>query len=354
MIKKMLCLSIIFILLTSTSSGICSSNLNQRSYLLENIIPLADEDIPPTPMGIRHYLLISMDKWQNNVDNLGYNDGMVLLTLDEFTGRVMVTSFIRDMLIIRPDGRPGRINRIIREYGVQSLLDTINRHFGIHIEKYMMMDWRHIMEIVDAVGGVDVPLTSSEIHYLKNWSVPINSTEPELYKAGTYHLNGFAAVIYMRIRRTRASNEISTDTQDFGRTFRARLVLSNIAAKISEYSIGDAEKLLSTLLKIWEKPYDKNFTYPDIRNNNIFIAGTIPSGAVKTRSATNITMADIMDALSIAFAVRRATIEQCRLPFDGTVRPYEYANSAGQLLDFEANRKLLYDFMFVRNFLVTE
>ena len=352
--KKLLCICISILIFASVSTGAASSDYNQRIYLLEQIKPLADADIPPTPMGVRHFLLISMDKWQNNIDNMGYNDGLVLLTLDELTGRVIVTSLIRDMLVIRPDGNPGRINRIIREYGVLGLLDTINRHLGIHIEKYVIMDWRHIMEIVDAVGGVDVPLTSSEIHYLKNWAVPVSSTEPELNKPGTYHLNGFAAVVYMRIRRTRASNDVTTDTQDFGRTFRARLVLSNIAGKISEYDFSDASNLLSTLLRIWDEPYDKKYTYPGIRNNNIFVAGTMPTGNVKKRSDTNITMADLIDAMAIAFSLRHSKIEQCRIPFDGTSHPYEYAKSAGQLLDFEENRKLLNEFMFSRDFIVTE
>ncbi len=74
--------------------------------------------------------------------------------------------------MIRPDGTPGRINRLIRNYDVQGLVDTINRHLGLRIEKYVIMDWRHIMEIVDAMGGAKVTLTSSEVSYLKGWSVP--------------------------------------------------------------------------------------------------------------------------------------------------------------------------------------
>ncbi|MDD4081053.1 MAG: LCP family protein [Eubacteriales bacterium] len=350
--KRLLCACIALMLLFTAAPGFASSNRNERLYLLDHIKPLEDSEIPATPLGVRHYLLISMDKWQNNIDNLGYNDGLVLLTMDEKTGRVIVTSIIRDTLVIRPDGNPGRINRIIREYGAQGLLDTISRHFGIKVEKYVMMDWRHVVEIVDAVGGVEVALTSSEIHYMKNWSVPESSTRPVLNGPGTYHLNGFAAVIYMRIRRTRASNDL--DTQDIGRTYRARLVLSNIAAKLSSYDINSAQNLLTDILKIWEEPYDKAFTYPGIRNNNIFVAGTMPNGPGKKRSETNITMADVLDALSVAFSLRQSEVEQCRLPFDGTYQPYEYARSAGQLMDFEQNRALLKDFMFPESFIVSE
>ena len=54
---------------------------NDRAYLLNTISVLEEQDIPPTPAGVHHYLLISMDKWQNNPENPGYNDGLVLLTL---------------------------------------------------------------------------------------------------------------------------------------------------------------------------------------------------------------------------------------------------------------------------------
>lgn len=350
--KRAVCLALLVCLLAPLLPVSAQVVVDERAYLLERIKPLAEQDIPKNPPGVHHYLLIGMDKWQNNLENLGYNDGLVLLTLDEMTGRVMVTSIIRDLLIIRPDGNPGRINRVIRENNVQALLDTINAHFGISVDKYMMIDWRHIMEVVDAVGGVSVPLTSDEIHYLKNWAVPVNSTEPVMDQPGIYHLNGFAAVIYMRIRARRASND--EDTQDFGRTYRVRLVLSNIADSLSLYDYGRAQELLSHLIGIIEAPFDGGFTYPGIRNNNIFVAGSVPRDKQSRRSATNITLADLFDALRIAFSMRGTKVEQCVLPFKGTVHPFTYANGAGQLTDFELNRKLFHEFMFPDTFMVTE
>ena len=323
-----------------------------RQDLLEKISVLKQDEIPRTPQGVHHYLLISMDKWQHNPENPGYNDGMVLLTLDEMSGRIIVTSLIRDMLVIRPDGNPGRINHIVRQFGVDSLLDTINRHFGLEVKKYILMDWRHIMEIIDAAGGVDIRLTSDEIHYLKNWSVPENSTEPALNKPGEYHLNGFSAVIYMRIRRYRASNDL--DTNDFGRTFRVRNVLSSMADALGESAdVSKAQDLLSKILAILEQPFDKSYTYKGIRNNNIFTVGSVPKDSAKRRYETNITMLDFIEALQTAFSLRHSTVEQCRLPYDGTVKPYEYGG-AGQLMDFEKNRELLHAFMFPEIFIVSE
>lgn len=325
---------------------------NDRAYLLNTISVLEEQDIPPTPAGVHHYLLISMDKWQNNPENPGYNDGLVLLTFDEVSGRVLVTSIIRDLLVIRPDGNPGRINRIVRQFGPQALLDTINRHFGLRVEKYVLMDWRHIMEIVDAAGGVNVQLTSDEAHYLKHWAVPVNSTVPVLSGAGEYHLNGFAAVIYMRIRKRRTAE--SNETQDFGRTFRVRTVLSGIAGNLRHYTMDEAQMLLTKVLNIWDQPFDKNFTYPGIRNNGIFTFGITPKDPTTKRYATNISMLDLMEAMRVAFLLRSSEVEQLRLPFDGMVRHYVYAGGDCQLGDFMQTREKLHDIMFPETFLVAD
>ncbi len=350
--KKVLCLLLCLMVALSSVPTLAAAPRDDRQYLLNYISRLEPQDIPPTPQGIRHILLISMDKWQNNPENPGYNDGLVLLTLDEVAGRVMVTSIIRDMLVIRPDGNPGRINRIVRLYGIQALLDTLNSHLGLRIDKYVLMDWRHIMEIVDAAGGVDIRLTSDEVHYLQNWSVPVNSTQPILRMPGEYHLNGFAAVIYMRIRKRRASNDL--DTQDFGRTFRARNVLSSLAGSLSGLDMPGAQKLLGDILRIWEEPFDKSFTYEGIRNNGIFTFGTPPKNPDTRRASTNLTMMDLMETFRVAYALRNAKVEQFRYPADGAVVPFTYANGSGQLPDYEKNRALLHGFLFTDSFTVAE
>lgn len=325
---------------------------NDRAYLQKTITTLTEEQIPPTPAGVHHYLLISMDKWQNNPENPGYNDGLVLLTFDEVAGRVMVTSIIRDLLVIKPDGNPTRINRIVRQFDPEGLMDVINKHLGLKVTKYVLMDWRHIMEIVDAAGGVTVRLTSDEAHYLKHWAVPVSSTEPVLSGAGEYHLNGFASVIYMRIRKRRTAD--SAETQDFGRTHRVRTVLSGIARNLRGYSFEDAQALLDKVLDIWNQPFDKSFTYPGIKNNGIFTFGIPPKNKDTKRYATNISLMDLVDAMRVAFLLRNSEVEQLRVPFDGMVRPYVYAGGDCQLADFDRVREELHAIMFPESFVVVD
>lgn len=287
--------------------------------LAEKLTVVDKEHRTPTPKGMKHYLLLCMDSWKANMSRLGYSDGMVLLTLDEATGRVITTSLIRDMLVLHPDGKPGRLTYIAKEFGVQGLIDTINNHFDIQIEKYVLMDWGQVQAIVDAAGGVDLTISSAEASYLKRYAISPSSTKPRIQNGGTYHFSGHAAVIYMRMRKVAA---INGETQDFGRTFRTRTVLKNLADSLRGITYEDAEKLLDTVL-----------------DNTL---------------DTNLSAQEALEAFNTAYSLKQSGVEACRLPFDDTVRPFDYYGGAAQLIDFEKNRALFHDFLYSNSFVVAE
>ena len=289
----------------------------------QQVIPQIDvldpADIPPTPKSMHHYLLICMDSWAARLSRLGYSDGMVLVTVDESAGRIIATSFIRDMLVLHPDDKPGRLTYIVKEYGVQGLLDTINRHFGLNVEKYILMDWSQVSSIVDAVGGVELTVTDGEAGYLKRYAISPSSTKPAMAGSGDYLFTGHAAVIYMRTRRVPALNG---DPHDIGRTYRTRLVLSSIAESLKDVSYEKAQKILES------------------------VTGNIMD--------TNLSTADMLDAFNMVFAMRGTQVEMFRLPIDGTFRSFDYFGGASQLMDFVPNREALSNFLLSQTFIVTE
>ena len=289
----------------------------------QQVIPEIDvldpAEIPATPKGMHHYLLLCMDSWAARLNRLGYSDGMVLVTVDESAGRIIATSFIRDMLVMHPNDKPGRLTYIVKEYGVQGLIDTINRHFGLQIEKYILMDWSQVSSIVDAVGGVQLTVTAGEAGYLKRYAISPSSTKPAMAGAGDYLFSGHAAVIYMRTRRVPASNG---DPHDIGRTYRTRLVLSSIAESLKDVSYEKAQKILESITA------------------NIL--------------DTNLSAGDLLDAFNMVYAMRGTPVEMFRLPVNGTFRSFDYFGGASQLMEFAPNREALRDFLFQQTFVVTE
>ncbi|MGN0777840.1 MAG: LCP family protein, partial [Aristaeellaceae bacterium] len=96
------------------------------------------EELPEPFDGQHHYLLLCVDQWYGKPGNLGNTDGIVLVTVDTRAHRVMLTSFIRDALVERPDGKIGRINYIAKNYGPEALCKVISQHIGVKVEKYIL------------------------------------------------------------------------------------------------------------------------------------------------------------------------------------------------------------------------
>lgn len=281
---------------------------------------LTKDEIEETPVGMYHYLLLCSDSWSGSSEDEPRNtDGIMLVTVDTIAHRVMLTSFIRDMLVVRPDGAFGRLNGIAKRFSLEEMMDTLNAHFGLNIQKYVLVDWNNVANIIDALGGVDITVTNGEAIRLRDKNAYKSDwTQPVLKGAGTYHFRGYAAVIYMRIR-----SDISVDGEryDYRRTTRARNVVSALADSLREVNYAEAISIANTVF------------------NNI--------------TATNLTLADFIEAAGYAFELRDAEIEQMRIPIDGTGEEFYYSGMATQQIDIPANREALLEFLY-ESFVVRE
>ncbi|MBO2517304.1 MAG: hypothetical protein CW338_08555 [Clostridiales bacterium] len=301
-------------------------------------IPVISEDeIKPTPAGIHHYMMICIDQWGFDYHLLGsHTDGMILVTVDEYSQRIMLTSFIRDLLIQRFDGKYGRINNIFYYYqtdklglkrgtedsarqGIEELVRTINTHFDLDIEKYIVVDFTQVQAIVDAIGGVDIYVSTREAKRMRSFGIPISG-------GAICHLSGYEAVIYMRMRKTAyewvdENGEKHIEQQDEGRTHRTRNVLAAIAEKLAD--INEDE--------MWDVV-------------DIVMRHTI---------LTNITNSDLLEIVRLAGIVQGVPLEQLRLPIDKTYWQNTVAKMATEeILDWDANRQALHDFLFDQDFFV--
>ena len=264
------------------------------------------ENLPPVIDGQHHYLLLCVDQWAGKSWNLGNTDGMVLVTLDTRAHRVMLTSFIRAALVARPDGKIGRSHYIAKNYSPEELCRVISTHIGVKVEKYLLFDFSQIQDIIDFLGGVDITINAAEASYLLRYAIHKNATKPSIRSAGTYHFNGHAAVIYMRIRKAGGGG-------DFMRTQRVRTVLSTLADQC------------------------RNITYED--------AKALVDSVMEHTTMTNMNMDMMLQAMDEAYKLRDCTIEELRIPPDGAVRAITYAGMAVQELDWAACRAAMSDYL---------
>lgn len=270
------------------------------------IVPLDYEALPASLEGQHHYLLACVDTWETKPTNLGNTDGVMMVTFDTRAKRLLFTTFMREMLVLRPDGQIGRITYIAKNYGPEALCKTISTHFGVKVDQYILFSMDNVQTIIDALGGVKITVTDAEADYLNRYRIARDATTPSMDKAGTYLFGGHAAVIYMRIRKVGSEG-------DAGRTRRMRTVLSTLAAQYQSITLNQAISILDSVSK--------------------------------NLCRTNMTINDMLKAVGYALQVAGSEPEGLQMPADNAMEPITYAGMSTRQVDFEACRKILQSFL---------
>ena len=176
------------------------------------------------------------------------SDAMILISINKETKQIVLTSFMRDIYTYIP--KAGFSNRLNVPYaigGAPFLMDTIEQVFGIHIDNYISVNFYSFVEVVDALGGVDIEVTESEINEMnKNLDGqnellenPRGTDRLKASQAGLLHLDGNQALAYSRIRHIDG---------DGMRTQRQRTVITALIQKARSASMADLKKIVELLL----------------------------------------------------------------------------------------------------------
>lgn len=169
-------------------------------------------------------LLLGLDREEHATDV------NMVLTLDDDNKEIRLLSILRDSYIYYGEDKTNKLNYAINYGGVTNSIKTVNENYGTEIRDYILIDFDGVMNLVDAMGGVNVNLTSEEIPYIS----PNKNLKP-----GNNVLSGKQALSYSRIRR------IGTD---FQRTQRQRNVINAMYSKVKSLSLGEMNKLLDVAL----------------------------------------------------------------------------------------------------------
>ncbi len=141
-------------------------------------------------------------------DEYGHRtDTLILLSLDPKAGKVRMLSFPRDLYVYIPGNRVNRINVADAYGGPEMVANTILYNFGLEVHHWVRVNFNGFTHIVDSLGGIDVEVGG----YLQD-----ECGRPWSYSPGTYHMDGFQALCYVRMRKT---------TGDFDRLRRQQEVM---------------------------------------------------------------------------------------------------------------------------------
>lgn len=161
------------------------------------------------------------------------SDTMILCTIDTGAKTVTLTSFLRDTYVDIPDYFPHKLNTSYSLGGFSVLDSALTSNFGVPIDGNVAVNFDSFVEVIDAVGGVDIELTEDEVWYLAGYFGWWDLEE------GVNHLDGEQCLHYSRIR--------SIDG-DANRANRQRIVISALLDKAKSLSIKEMNNLIFTVL----------------------------------------------------------------------------------------------------------
>ena len=199
---------------------------------------MAEESILPDGKAVYNILLIGSDHRDDSWN--GNSDVMILATLNSETGKLVLTSFMRDLYAEIPGYGTHKLNYAYAAGGAGTLVETLEDNYDLDIDSYAVVDFDSMADIVDTVGGVDMTISDAECEVLNGYLNSMNAQEDYLPGGGSYHLNGNQAVAYMRIRYV--------GNNDYQRTQRQRDVMKEIFSGMQNLSASDLTALAETLL----------------------------------------------------------------------------------------------------------
>ena len=241
----------------------------------------------------------------------GRSDTMILISINEDTQKIHMTSIMRDCYVSIPGKGNNRINAAYAYGGGSLLLDTVKSNFSMDVDRYVAIDFYSFVDIIDTMGGVDIEVSEEEIPVLNAYVKELNKLNGReestwfLTDSGLQHLNGTQALGYARIRYV--------GNGDFQRTERQRLVVSKVFDKAKNMNLLEINNLLTTL-------------FPEIK--------------------TNMTESEIMSLLLKATTYLTYDLDSMRLPVDGSYQSMRVRGMSVLGVDLEKNIEALKQFIY--------
>lgn len=141
------------------------------------------------------------------------------------------------------------ITHTFRYGGARLTMDTVAECLNLDVDHYVRFNFNSFVQIVDAVGGVDIELTETEAAAL-NWEIPSNSMLIiGKVHAGLNHLDGYTALQYARLRAI---------DSDWHRIVRQRTVIQAVLNQIQHASVTELDDLLNTVLPLVQTNFTKS------------------------------------------------------------------------------------------------
>ncbi len=185
--------------------------------------------------------VLGVDARDVDDDSDSRSDAIVVVSINKETNEVKMFSVFRDTLLDL--GGDAGLDKVTHAYfygGAQNTLYALNKNMDLNIRKTVVINWKTVAEIIDALGGIKIDVQESEIEemnkYIPGTAKTTGSKAILIDHAGEQKLNGAQAVTYARIRKDAASG-------DYRRNERMKIVMAQTFKKAKKADLMTLKKI---------------------------------------------------------------------------------------------------------------
>lgn len=254
----------------------------------------------------RNILLLGSDARPDS--GRGRTDAMLILSFNERTYEVKLTSLMRDIWTEMYGRAPQKLSAAHVFGGAELTIRTINEDFGMNIEDYVLINMDGFEKVIELMGGINMDITEAEMQYInESYNSKEELISEKLTECGEGTLlNGEQALAYVRLRKL---------DNDWERTARQRKLIIAVVQKATQLGGGELMSFINACMDY---------------------------------SETSLKFSDVLQLAAIGLQADVENIEQLRLPADGTYTSgvMEENNLWVMQPDFKKNTELLYEFIY--------
>ena len=169
-------------------------------------------------------------------------DTLMMISFNPHTLNATVFSIPRDTYvpIACLNGESSKINSS-GAYGTKCVINTVQNLTGINIDYYVKVDFQAVIDLVNAVGGIDVTVPSGVNFCESNQWRSMRQEDLICINEGYQHMNGEQALAFSRHRKTLPAG-------DFQRVQHQQLVVEGAAKAVRNISsVNDFYTILDKL-----------------------------------------------------------------------------------------------------------
>ena len=207
--------------------------------------------------GYRNIALFGVDSRNGSLGKGTRSDTIIIASINQDTGDVKLISVFRDTYLNLGNDTYNKCNAAYAKGGPEQAITMLNKNLDMNITDYITVGFDGLIEVIDALGGVEINVTEAEIPYLNDYQISMvgrevgrvgdivnyEATEGKDYTAVTHGglqtLNGLQATAYCRIRYI---------GNDFQRAQRQRDVLIAASEKAKGASISELNNIVNGVM----------------------------------------------------------------------------------------------------------